>query len=81
LAFAQFENEDDYTTPLKVMLARVLPILDSLQAEGADTESMNFAGSIKDRWVNLLADEENIEGWLEGLLFQVLILLIPFQNS
>ena len=59
---AQFEGEEDYMTPLKVMLTHVLPILDVMQTDTslADTD---FVGSIKERWVNLLIDE-NIDGMM-----------------
>lgn len=61
MAFAQFEYEEDYPTPLKVMLTQVLPILDTMQADDTAVQDIDFAGAIKDRWVNTLVDD-SIDG-------------------
>lgn len=55
MAYNQFEQEEDYMTPLRVVLQTVLPILDTIQGEASDEN--NVVGVIKDRWVNLLMEE------------------------
>ena len=67
VAFAQFEQEEDYTTPLTVVLKVVLPILDAIEAEQNDTTSL--VSGIKDRWVHLLG--EHLEG-------KQTVLAVPF---
>lgn len=54
MALAQFETEDDFLTPLKVMLHKVLPVLDSMKGDNTDN---NFVGSVKEKWVNLALTE------------------------
>ncbi|XP_067943214.1 ubiquitin carboxyl-terminal hydrolase 25-like [Watersipora subatra] len=61
MALNQFENEEDYATPLKVMLTHVLPILDTMQTEnGSSQDSADLVGCVKDQWVKLLI-EDNME--------------------
>lgn len=58
MALTQFETEEDYNTPLNVMVELVLPILDQIQQESAD--ECELVSSLKDQWVRLL--DENITG-------------------
>ena len=59
MALTQFETDDDFRTPLKVMLLKVLPILDSMKDDNTDN---NFVGSIKEKWVNLLTLTDSMDG-------------------
>lgn len=60
MALTQFETEADFTTPLRVMLTKVLPILDSMKEDSMD-EDNDFVGSIKNKWVNLLSESFDSE--------------------
>lgn len=72
MACNQFEQEEDYMTPLRVVLQSVLPILDTIQREASD--EVHLVSAIKDRWVHLLGEE--LEGRISRRVLQLITMSV-----